>query len=154
MCQCIIRMDGMSRQSGTQIPGAAVPVAEAGGHDSCRHLAAGFCEAVAAGLFSAGGPSHHWRSQARLLSGSRLREGARRGGCRHPIGLRRGLARRAAEHNRWLPGACGGVVQRTGDDLPPDPLGQTAGPWRSSRYEPSPTHHKPTARQNGSSKPC
>ena len=31
-------MDGMTRQSGTQIPDAAVPVAEAGGHDSCRHL--------------------------------------------------------------------------------------------------------------------
>jgi len=28
----------------------------------------------------------------------------------------------SAEHNRGLPGACGGVVQRAGNDVPPDPL--------------------------------
>ena len=46
-------------QPRTQDSGGAEPVGEARRNDPCRHQAAGFCEALGAGLLRAGRSPHH-----------------------------------------------------------------------------------------------
>jgi hypothetical protein len=59
---------------------AEEPVGEAGRHDPCRHLAAGFSAGVTAGPFPAGRAPDRRRPPSRLLPGRWIRKSPRRGG--------------------------------------------------------------------------